>query len=967
MSVFSTGVGLDTAFGYLNRQLESARVFNPKLISNTPDNDMLRAIKHELKRAQSFDFSIAFVTASALALLKQDLLDFEGRGRIITSTYLQFNEPAVFKELLQLTNVEVRVLKDSVDAFHSKGYVFEHADGTTAIIGSSNLTRGALISNSEWNFRFSAMPDGDIALQVRDAITRLEERSDPLTAQWIENYEKSWKPVPQRRLILGEKDEVIPVGRIQPNAMQSEALGRIKQIRESDARRAIVISATGTGKTILAALSVREAKPERMLFIVHREQILDKAILEFQKVLEAPAEDFGKYVGSIRQQDRKYVFASVQSLSRETNLQDFDPSDFDFIIVDEVHRAGAESYLRILEHFQPGFLLGLTATPERTDGFNVFELFDYNVAYEIRLQKALESKMLAPFSYYGVTDYVDEQGKSIEETSSLSQLLSTDRVKYLCDMLTTYGRADKVTGLMFCSSRKEAIELSALLNRETIFGHRLRTKALTGSDSAQTRNAVIEELESGDLDYVLTVDIFNEGIDIPSVNQVVMLRNTESAIVFTQQLGRGLRKAVGKDHLRVIDFIGNYKNNFLVPIALFGDSSLSKDLIRKRIRDADEAGSIAGISSISFDKISEQRILESLAQTTLDTLPQLKQSFSDLAFRLGRQPWRIDFALHDTVQPTIIATSRSNNYWEFLVRVKKETQLPTADENAFLTFLDKELLNGLRPHELLLIRQLLKKDCVSVEEFRALLGGYSPQQKAQGLDSIALQSVSRILDLSFFTSSERAKYGKLPLANFDNDCFTISSKLRECYDSSPLFARHVDDVIETGLRSNREHYKSQGNLISGKQYSRKDVCRMLNWETNQYSTMYGYSANEVTKTCPIFITYHKADDISDSTKYEDIFDSPSAISWFTKSNRRLNSKIEARIVSGDYTLEVFVKKDDAEGNGFHYLGQAHSRDAVETTIPTAKKPMPIVNMRLDLMNPVSPGLYEYFTRHPTTK
>ena len=967
MSVFSTGVGLDTAFGYLNRQLESARVFNPKLISNTPDNDMLRAIKHELKRAQSFDFSIAFVTASALALLKQDLLDFEGRGRIITSTYLQFNEPAVFKELLQLTNVEVRVLKDSVDAFHSKGYVFEHAEGTTAIIGSSNLTRGALISNSEWNLRFSAMPDGDIALQVRDAITRLEERSDPLTTQWIENYEKSWKPVPQRRLILGEKDEVIPVGRIQPNAMQSEALGRIKQIRESNARRAIVISATGTGKTILAALSVREAKPERMLFIVHREQILDKAILEFQKVLEAPAEDFGKYVGSVRQQNRKYVFASVQSLSRETNLQDFDPSDFDFIIVDEVHRAGAESYLRILEHFQPGFLLGLTATPERTDGFNVFELFDYNVAYEIRLQKALESKMLAPFSYYGVTDYVDEQGKSIEETSSLSQLLSTDRVKYLCDMLTTYGRADKVTGLMFCSSRKEAIELSALLNRETVFGHRLRTKALTGSDSAQTRNAVIEELESGDLDYVLTVDIFNEGIDIPSLNQVVMLRNTESAIVFTQQLGRGLRKAVGKDHLRVIDFIGNYKNNFLVPIALFGDSSLSKDLIRKRIRDADEAGSIAGISSISFDKISEQRILESLAQTTLDTLPQLKQSFSDLAFRLGRQPWRIDFALHDTVQPTIIATSRSNNYWEFLVRVKKETQLPTADENALLTFLDKELLNGLRPHELLLIRQLLKKDCVSVEEFRALLGGYSPQQKAQGLDSIALQSVSRILDLSFFTSSERAKYGKLALANFDNDCFTISSKLRECYDFSPLFARHVDDVIETGLRTNREHYKSQGNLISGKQYSRKDVCRMLNWETNQYSTMYGYSANEVTKTCPIFITYHKADDISDSTKYEDKFDSPSAISWFTKSNRRLNSKIEARIVSGDYTLEVFVKKDDAEGNGFHYLGQAHSRDAVETTIPTAKKPMPIVNMRLDLMNPVSPGLYEYFTKHPTTK
>lgn len=966
MSVFDTKVGLDTAFGYLDRSIESGQVFNPALIANTESNDMLRAIKHELKRAKSFDFSIAFITSSALALLKQDLLNFQGQGRIITSTYLQFNEPAVFKELLQLTNIEVRVLKDSVDAFHSKGYVFEHAGGTTAIIGSSNLTRNALISNTEWNVRFSAMPDGDIALQVRNAVARLEERSEPLTAAWIDAYEKSWKPIPQRNEILGEKDEVIPVGRIRPNAMQSEALEKIKQIRESNARRAVVISATGTGKTILAALSVREAKPERMLFIVHREQILDKAILEFQRVLEAPPEDFGKFVGSTRQPDRKYVFASVQSLSREDNLRDFDPDSFDFIIVDEVHRAGAESYLRTLDHFQPAFLLGLTATPERTDGFNVFELFDYNVAYEIRLQKALESKMLAPFSYYGVTDYIDDQGRTIEETSTLSKLISTERVKHLLDMLTTYGRADKVTGLMFCSSRQEATELSALLNGESVFGHCLRTKALTGEDSPQTRNAVIKELEDGELDYVLTVDIFNEGIDIPSVNQVVMLRNTESAIIFTQQLGRGLRKAAGKDHLRVIDFIGNYKNNFLVPIALFGDSSLNKDIIRKRLRDADESGSIAGISSISFDKISEQRILESLANASLDKLNQLKKSFADLEFRLGRQPWRLDFLIQDTVQPPIIATSRTANYWDFLVRSKKETQVPTKEESAFLTFLDNELLNGLRPHELLLLKQLLEQSRVSVEDFRSLLHRFIPQRSEQGLDTLTLKSVSRILDLSFFTLNEKKKYGNLPLATFSNDIFTLSDTLRKTYDSSPLFARHVDDAIETGLRTNRERYASQGSMLPGKQYSRKDVCRMLNWENNQYSTMYGYAANEETGTCPIFITYHKADDISDSTKYEDKFDSPSVINWFTKSNRRLDSKIEQRIVAGNYTLEVFVKKDDAEGHDFHYLGQARSRDAVETTIPTAKEPMPIVNMRLDLMHPVSPGLYNYFTTNPVT-
>lgn len=234
-------------------------------------------------------------------------------------------------------------------------------------------------------------------------------------------------------------------------------------------------------------------------------------------------------------------------------------------MIDEVHRAGATGYQNIIKHFSPQKLLGLTATPERTDGFNIFELFDHNVPFEIRLQEALESKMLAPFNYYGVTDYTDDRGQSTTDTSDLSKLVEPERVRHLLKMIRQYGHKGEVRGLMFCSSKQEAHEMSNLLNQESVNGRILRTKALTGDSSMDNREQTIGLLEVGDIDYILTVDIFNEGIDIPSVNQVVMLRNTQSSIIFTQQLGRGLRKHAGKDHLRVIDFIGNYSNNGSAP------------------------------------------------------------------------------------------------------------------------------------------------------------------------------------------------------------------------------------------------------------------------------------------------------------------------------------------------------------------------------------------------------------------
>ncbi len=950
----------DISFGFLDGNVAADQLFHPVLISNHDANTMARAITAELRRSASFTFSVAFVTPGALALLKQALIDFGGRGTIITSTYLGFNSPAAFRELLNLPGVEVRIHSGDRGGFHAKGYLFDQLGSTTAIIGSSNLTETALLTNHEWNLRFSALPGGDIVHQLRTAVDAQLASSHLLTPGWVDEYARRWRPPPRHTpLSHPGEDEPLPVGTVIPNPMQVEALTQIASVRKSGEHRAVVVSATGTGKTILAALDVRAVDPAKMLFIVHREQILDRAIEEFQRVLELPRSEFGKLVGSTQQLDRRYVFATIQSLSRPDTLAAIDPQLFDHVLIDEVHRAGAASYGRVLDHLRPNFVLGLTATPERTDGFNVFELFDHNVPYEIRLQTALEEGMLAPFHYYGVTDF-ERDGEVIDEFTELGRLVAPERAEHLVKALETYGHVGvPVRGLMFCSRKDEAAELSRILNSSTVHGNLLRTKVLTGDDAIPEREQAVVELESGQLDYLLTVDIFNEGIDIPTINQVVMLRQTSSSIIFTQQLGRGLRKAAGKDHLVVIDLIGNYTNNYLIPVALFGNTSLNKDSLRRSVIDAHEAGAIAGLSSVNFDQISRQRIFDSIAATKLDSMVNLKRAVTELEQRLGHPPRLMDFARFDTADPVVLATKK-DNYWQLLHSFRKLDSGPTHYQGQVLSFLSMELLNGKRPHELLVLERLLESGVMSDDAVRDLL-----VSRECHADWATLRSVERILSLAFFTDAEQRKYGE-PIVTRDpvGGEWAVNPALPAAM-ADDQFAAQVRDVIETGLHLARHRYQWSGALEPGKRYSRKDACRLLNWENNEYSTMYGYKTDHVSQTVPIFITYHKTDEVAETTKYGDEFLNESEVHWFTRSRRTLASKEVQPIVHNELPLHVFVKKDDVEGTDFYYLGRARASNAEQTTMPDDKGfRVDVVTMTLGLEIPVEASLYDYLRATP---
>lgn len=947
---------LDIDFGYVGGAAEGPRHYNPRLVMNGAGSTVEHALVEELSRCSAFTFSVAFISPGAIAQLKQHLLDFRGTGSVVTSDFLGFNQPRAFAELMklsELTGIDVR--RHPARGFHPKGYVFEHDRSVTAIIGSSNLTSSALSKNHEWNLRVSAAHGSDLADQIHSLLHEQDLASEPLTHEWIDAYAATYlAPAPRGR---GVNLPAAPTdgASIEPNAMQRDALLALDFARTQGAKRAIVVSATGTGKTILSALDVRQISPQRLLFVVHREQILDRTITEYHKVLGGTASDYGKLTGSVKQLDRRYVFATVQTLSQIATLSTVARDAFDLVIIDEAHRAGSESYQRVISHLTPTFLLGMTATPERTDGFNVYELFHYNVPYEIRLHHALEAEMLCPFHYYGIADVTYADGTTTTEETELKLLITAERVEHLLEALDRYGQAGvPPSGLIFCSRKEEVHALSGELNQRTLRGRPLRTAALTGDDLVAVREQRVRELESGELDYILTVDIFNEGVDIPTVNQVVMLRQTQSAIVFVQQLGRGLRRAQDKDHLVVIDFIGNYATNFLVPIALFGDESLNRESLRERLNETIEAGALPGLSSVSFDEVARERVLQSIANTTLDSMANLKTALLAMKTRVGTVPTLWDFHRFESVDPVLLAT-RKAHYLQLVRALLREGPVLDDDADRALALLSHEVLPAKRLSEFVLLQLLLDQKTVTLAEIARDF-----DQAGIASDEISVRAAVDTFALRGYSQADQKRY-LVGIVEQADEFVALTHSFISAVGKSPDLAAAISDLLRSGQALTVDRYSTDRLFTPGMQYSRRDAARLVGWPRSTASTIYGYKSDAALGICTAFTTLHKDETVVASTAYEDALLDPSTMRWFSKNNRTLQSKDVRQFVEKLVDIHVFVKKDDADGSDHYYLGRAVVDDAIETEMAGASgEPLPVVVMTLKFDEPIKQGLFDYF-------
>ena len=554
------------AAAFINRNISSNLAYKPQFVSNDyrQGKKVLSSIEDELFSCDEFAISVAFITRGGITPLLQTLKELEKRGipgRILTTDYLNFSEPKAMETLAGLKNITLKmyVTEEAREGFHTKGYIFKKEELYRIIIGSSNMTQSALTTNREWNTKIVSAEQGEYTQDVLAEFEQLWDSSYALPYEkFIDQYSESYvrNKVIRKQKEIARKQEVVRLEEftLQPNFMQVGFIANLQKLREYGEEKALLISATGTGKTYASAFALREENPEKVLFLVHREQIAKQAIRSYKKVF-GNTKSFGLLSGNSKEYDAEYLFSTMNMMARPEVHERFSPDEFQVIVIDEAHRTGAGSYQEIMKYFKPKFWLGMTASPERTDDFDVFEAFDHNIAYEIRLQQAMEENLLCPFHYFGITD-LRIDGEAVEDKADFNCLISDTRVDYVIEQAAFYGfSGSRVKGLIFCSSKREAAVLSEKFNDRGF-----RTLALTGEDKQEKREEAVERLVSDGrediLDYIFTVDIFNEGVDIPEINQVIMLRPTESPIVFVQQLGRGLRKAEDKEYVVILDFIG---------------------------------------------------------------------------------------------------------------------------------------------------------------------------------------------------------------------------------------------------------------------------------------------------------------------------------------------------------------------------------------------------------------------------
>lgn len=629
---------------------------------------------NSLKRADSVDIVVSFLMESGVRMLLGELDNALKRGakiRILTGNYLGITQPSALYLIKHKLGeqVDLRFYNEKNRSFHPKSYMFHYKDYSTIYIGSSNISKSALTSGIEWNYRFSSKTDSHNYEKFYNTFLDLfEHHSIVIDDDELKRYSKNWhRPAVSKdldRYDLQDDETTNNLALFEPRGAQIEALCALENTRAEGAGRALVQAATGVGKTYLAAFDSKDY--ERVLFVAHREEILKQAAQSFKNVRNS--DDYGFFDGESKCTDKSMIFASVATLGRSEYLNNkyFASDYFNYIVIDEFHHAVNDQYQRIVNYFKPQFLLGLTATPERMDGRNIYEICDYNVPYEISLKEAINKGMLVPFHYYGIFDDTDYsklhivRGRYDEKELNETYIGNVHRYELIYKYYCKYGSRQ---ALGFCCSKEHAREMAREFSSRGIPSVAVFSDA--SGEYTEKRNVAIQKLKNGEIRAIFSVDTFNEGVDITSVDMVMFLRPTESPIVFLQQLGRGLRKCRGKEFLTVLDFIGNYEKAGRVRFLLEGKSDMYREgcHLSDTLRFPDDC-------MVDFDL----KLIDLFAEMDRKHL-KLKDQVINEYFRvkdlLGKRPTRLDLFTYmdDNIYETAITHSKDNpfkRYLEFL-------------------------------------------------------------------------------------------------------------------------------------------------------------------------------------------------------------------------------------------------------------------------------------------------------------
>lgn len=968
---------------YVDERFSSNLAYKPQFVSNNykEGKKVISAIENELLVCDQFQISVAFITMGGIMPLLQTLRELEKKnipGKILTTNYLNFSEPKALEKLNGFKNITLKMfdVEAANEGFHTKGYIFKKEEIYRIIIGSSNLTNGALTNNREWNTKIISTEQGEMAQAIISEFSELWESKYSLGFdEFYENYKERYAIIKHQREVA-KQDEITSIEKyqLQPNSMQVGFITNLRRIVAAGEKRALLISATGTGKTYASAFAMRELEYKKVLFLVHRNQIAKQAEKSFRKVF-GDSVSMGMISGTLGRldYDKDYIFATIQTFCKESTLQYFAKDHFDAIIYDEAHHIIADSYKKVMDYFTPRFTLGMTATPDRPDdkmkGRNIYEIFNYQIAYEIRLQDAMEEKLLCTFHYYGITDLsvISDAGKTRKEQAKNFRFLTSDeRVENVITNAEFFGYSgDRVKGLIFCSRIDEARTLSLKFNERG-----LRTEVLAGSDSETIRASAIERLAGDDgddaLDYILSVDVFSEGVDVPEINQIIMLRPTESPIKFIQQLGRGLRKAKNKKYVVVLDFIGNYTNNFMIPIALSGDRSFNKDNIRRYI--AEGGRSIPGGSTVHFDEISRKRIYQAIDNANFSDVKLIKENYFTLKSKLGHIPALADFDKYGEMDVLRIFDNTSlGSYYKFLVKYDKEYKVRlSASEEKVIEFISKKFANGKRIYELELLNRMLSYRQGLIGKLRQTL----QEEYAIQINENSVDGLIKIMTNEFQPESSKKNYESCVFIEKEDteEEYGISKNFDQMLNNIEFY-NIVKELISFGISRYKSNYQNRyqnTDFVLYQKYTYEDVCRILGWKKNLSSIMNGYLLDKQTKTFPVFVNYDKSENISDTTKYEDHFISANKLIAISKSGRSIKSEdvqnlLHARERGIDVQLFVRKNKDDKISKEFYYLGRMHASGLTnEFTMANTDKKAVEIEWILD--TPVREDVYEYIVR-----